>query len=322
MAAKNLARLPLFDPAEGLTIREPPGEGPGHWAGAPSAFFDQIRERFYLYYRLRNPTERGWECRIAESRNGVHFDDIWAARAEEDFASPSIERAALIKTPEGRYRLYISYVDGENSRWRIDLLEAQSPEELDPKARRKVLAAEDIDSEGVKDPWVMMMGRLTYLFAGYGPRATIAPGSTEEELHGTGNVFVTGRIKHPTGLAVSGDGLRFRWLGDVILPGEGWDRSIARMSCLVYVPPLFYLFYDGRTGEGDFYEDRTGLAISLDLVHIHKVTEAGPLLSSPWGTGALRYLDILPLEDTIYYYYECARPDGSHELRVSQVPNR
>ena len=94
------------------------------------------------------------------------------------------------------------------------------------------------------------------------------------------------------------------------------------MSCLAYVPPVFYLFYDGRTGVDDFYEDRTGLAISLNLVHVLKVSEERPILVSPHGTGALRYLDILPLEDTIYYYYECARPDGSHELRVSQVPNR
>lgn len=46
----------------------------------------------------------------------------------------------------------------------------------------------------------------------------------------------------------------------------------------------------------------------------------GPILVSPHGSGSLRYMDAVPFEDRILYYYEYARPDGSHELRVNTAP--
>ena len=41
-----------------------------------------------------------------------------------------------------------------------------------------------------------------------------------------------------------------------------------------------------------------------------------PLLLSPHGQAALRYVDVLVLQDVKLFYYEMARPDGSHDLRV------
>lgn len=40
---------------------------------------------------------------------------------------------------------------------------------------------------------------------------------------------------------------------------------------------------------------------------------------APHGSGSLRYLDAVVRDDAIYYYYEYARPDGSHELRMNRV---
>lgn len=321
MSRKQIRGPPLFNPEDGVTVVEPPGREKGFWAGAPSVIYDPEEKEFLLYYRLRKPVGegRGWVCYISRSRDGVKFKRIWTARREE-FDSPSIERSALIKTPQDTFRLYVSYVDGENSRWRIDVLEADRIEDLNPSKRQPILKPDDIDSEGVKDPWVMIVGGLYYMYASYGPRSSITSGSTGEDLHRTGNVFVTGKILHPTGLALSADGNRFSWRGPVISPGQGWDRNVSRMSCALYIPPLLYAFYDGRTGEGDFYEDRTGYTISLDFEVFHKVTETEPVLSSPWGTRALRYLDAIPVGDQVYYYYECARSDGSHELRMNKVP--
>lgn len=311
---------PLFDPADGITVLEPPGTGAGNWAGAPSAIHDN--GKFYLSYRLRRPLAegRGWTTRIDESVDGIHFTNIWAAY-KEDFGSTSIERSALAKTLDGRFRLYVSYVDAGRNRWVIDMLEADSPAGFDPRTRRTVLDPDDIDSEGVKDPFVAIIGRMYYMFASHGPRGTLAPGASEDALHGTGNIFTTGLVAHPTGLAVSEDGIHFRWLGDIIHPGDegSWDSNVARMSCLLYQPPVWNVFYDGRTGKGDVYEDRTGLAVTTDLRHFDKVSVSGPVLQSPWGSGALRYMDVLPVGDHIYYYYECCRPDGSHETRVNVV---
>ena len=38
---------------------------------------------------------------------------------------------------------------------------------------------------------------------------------------------------------------------------------------------------------------------------------------SPYG--CIRYVEVLPVEDALYYYYEYTREDGSHELRASRV---
>ncbi len=311
---------PLFDPEAGTVIKEPEGTGPGWWAGAPSALYDVERGSFYLSYRQRRPAGegRGWRAGVAESADGIHFEEIWHA-TKEQFSSSSIERSCIVKTPQGKYRLYVGYVEMPRNRWRIDVLEADEPQGWDPARRRPVLDPDDVDSEGVKDPVVFLVGRLYYMLVPYGPRRSVAPGSTEAQLHGTGNVFTLPLIKHPSGLAVSGDGLRFRWLGDAIVPGAGWDRQMARASTVLYLPPVFYVFYDGRTGEGDVYEDKTGLCVTLDLKTFHKVTEDAPLCQSPHGQGCLRYLDAVQRGRRIYYYYEYGRPDGAHELRASVV---
>ena len=161
---KWLGRVPLFDPAGGWVVKDPPGNGKGNWAGAPSAFYDEEEGRFFLSYRFRKPlTEgRGYLTCVAESKDGKRFTDIWAGKAAQ-FNSPSIERSALIKTPEGRYRLYVSYVEAADSRWRIDMLEADHPKSFDPAQRRPVLHPDDANSEGVKDPYVILIGGMYYL---------------------------------------------------------------------------------------------------------------------------------------------------------------
>jgi len=311
---------PLFDPERGTVVREPEGRGSGWWVGAPSALFDPERKRFYLYYRQRRPLAegRGWRIAVAESTDGIRFTEVWHA-TKEQFQSSSIERSCIVKTPAGRYRLYVSYVALPKNRWQIDLLEADDPRDWDPSRRVTILEPEAVNAEGVKDPVVFLLGRRTYMFVPYGPRSSVAPGSTESDLHGTGNVFTVPRIKHPSGLAVSEDGVRFTWLGDATLPGSGWDRQMARVSCILYTPPLFQVFYDGRTGEGDIYEDRTGLCVTHDLRTFHTLTPDAPLLQSPHGQGCLRYLDAVPVGDRTFFYYEYGRPDGGHELRVSVV---
>jgi hypothetical protein len=322
-ALRWFAPDPLFAPEHGTVVREPESRGPGWWVGAPSAIFDPERRRFYLYYRQRRPlTEgRGWRIAVAESADGIRFSEIWHA-TKEQFQSSSIERSCILKTPDGRYRLYVSYVAMPKNRWRIDMLEADEPRHWDPSRRITVLEPETVDAEGVKDPVVFLVGQRTYMFVPYGPRSSVAPGSTEAELHGTGNVFTLPRIKHPSGLAVSEDGVGFRWLGDATLPGRGWDRQMARVSCVLHTPPLFQVFYDGRTGEGDVYEDRTGLYVTHDLRTFHKLTPDGPILQSPHGQGCLRYLDAVEVGKRLFFYYEYGRPDGGHELRVSVVERR
>ena len=58
------------------------------------------------------------------------------------------------------------------------------------------------------------------------------------------------------------------------------------------------------------------VAFSFDLRAFHRVSRAGPLMTTPQGSGALRYFDVLPFADATYVYYEMALPDGSHDMRV------
>jgi hypothetical protein len=88
---------------------------------------------------------------------------------------------------------------------------------------------------------------------------------------------------------------------------------------VLYIPPVFNVFYDGSASVGENYEERTGLAITFDLMNYQHVTDSAPLLVSPHASGSLRYMDVVRLGEDIYYYYEYARPDGSHELRVNKV---
>ncbi|WP_171074138.1 hypothetical protein [Nonomuraea basaltis] len=43
-------------------------------------------------------------------------------------------------------------------------------------------------------------------------------------------------------------------------------------------------------------------------------------MTSPHGSGSVRYLDALILDGHWWFYYEMTRADGAHELRVLRVP--
>ena len=313
---KRFGVVPLFDPAAGFAVVEPPAAREGNWAGAPSALFDGDTGRFYLYYRVRQPRPiRGGEARIAASADGVHFETIWSV-TKEQLNSKSIERSALVKCLEGVYRLYISYVAAEDNRWRIDMIEAASPDAFDPARRRKVFTADDVGAEGVKDPVVFVVGRRYYMLVSYAPTPHTVTEAEKEKMHATGDVFDTGVTKSCTGLAISTDAAQFEWHGDIFYPPqEGWDSFITRIACVVYTPPVFTAFYDGNNDPNVNYEEQTGLAVSFDLKAFARVTTGGAILTGPEGKGCLRYIDAVVVDGRVHYFYEYRRADGSHELR-------
>jgi len=317
---KHYGRPLLFDPEAGQTVVPPPGEGPGYWAGAPSVLYDAAAARFYLSYRLRRPRPvRGGECCIAESSDGVAFRTIWAAR-KEAFGSASVERFALTRALDGRWLLYTSSVDPADGRWRIDLLEADAPSTFDVAARQPVLTAADTASEGVKDPWVMVVNGLYCMLASCAVALDV-DAADRPRLHATGDVYNTGLTLSATGLAVSGDGRSYTWLGQVLAPRPGaWDAYAARLGCLLPTPSGWLGTYDGAAAVEGNYEERTGLVQTWDLRTFYRLSTAGPALVSAHGSGSLRYVDAVVFDDAILYYYEYCRPDGSHELRMNRVP--
>jgi len=193
------------------------------------------------------------------------------------------------------------------------------PSGFKPSDRRKVLTEPEVGVEGVKDPVVLLLGRMHYMIVSYAAPTPDGRSADHEEMHGTGDAYNTGLVKSYTGLATSGDGLSFEWQGNILDVGEGWDAYESRITGLVYCTPVFNTFYDGIARVEENYEERTGLAVSLDLRTFDKITLAGPALVSPHASGSLRYIDAVQFEDRIYYYYEMARSDGAHDLMVSVV---
>ncbi len=64
------------------------------------------------------------------------------------------------------------------------------------------------------------------------------------------------------------------------------------------------------------YEERTGIAVGPCLFAWRSITPDGPALTSPHASGGLRYMDTITDGTRRLFYFESARPDGSHELRV------
>jgi len=320
----------LLDPAQSTVVFSPLGTGPGWWVGAPSATFDSLTNRFYLVYRHRRPRElgRGIECRIASSDDGVTFVDIWRLpKAALD--ALSVERCSLHRAPNGRWLLYLSYVDASDLRWRISVIEAAEPDRFDVAAMRTLFRAEDLGCDGVKDPNVFQFGPMIYMLVSYAGH----DGALPDDAHATADVYNTGLVKSRTGAAVSGDGVHFLWLGDVspaskFLPSaasasesaSSWDAYCRRISTILPLGSGGYLaLYDGSASVAENYEEKTGLAVTFDLRTYYSLSPEAPILESDAGSGSLRYADVLSVGHELFYYYESAREDGSHDLRVSVV---
>lgn len=297
--------LTPFDPEQGRAILEPGGVGPGHWVGAPTVVWDESRERILLSYRKRrprggDPPDRGHECCIAESADGIRFDDLWRVTKDE-LETTSMERFGLHRDRDGRYLLYLSYEHPEDGRWRIEVVEAKSPDAFDVRTRRGVLTPAGTGTDAVKDPYVRRVGDEYWMFV---------------------STFLTAAGPAPTWLARSDDGLTFRWDRELLPVGASWDRYQARLSSIAPAGDEWLGFYDGAGAPAEDTEERLGLAVSSDLLDWRRVSANEPWLASPHASGSLRYLDALELEGELWLYYEYARPDSAHELRLNRIPEQ
>jgi hypothetical protein len=313
MSQRYFGVPPRFDPEEGTTVFEPEGTGYGYWVGGHNVVFDPNEEKLYLYYRVRHPLGkgRGGKCRIAESTDGVAFRDIWEA-TKDQLDAESIEVGSLIKDPDsGQWRLYISY-QCRNGPWRVDLIEADRPANLNAWHHRTVMQPEEYGLGFVKDPRVYIVGGLYVVFVAVSPQKRWGKGESG--------------WRHPlggdaTGMMTSPDGVYFRNFRYVFEPGCGapgeWGLFRARINSVVYLPPVYVAFFDGGSTMYDNYEEWCGVAFSHDLERWTRVSTDGPWVRSLHG--CVRYVDALVMGDEIWYYYEYTREGGSHELRVSKV---
>src|ERR1700761_2085790 len=137
-------------PDQAVVAAEAPGTGPGYWSGAPCAVAGD--DEIFLAYRLRNPIGQGRGVAVASSAAGERFDPLMTITKEE-MATESLERPALVRTPEGRWRLYLSCATTGTKNWRVEMTEAAHPAEFDIADRQTVLPGDA--KTGVKDPVIV-----------------------------------------------------------------------------------------------------------------------------------------------------------------------
>lgn len=306
---KNYAALPAVDWSAATTVFEPPGDGEGHWVGAPCVH--RHGGSTYLAARWRSPERRGYAIAVYE-RTGPDAYDERVRITAADLGVVSVERPSLLSDPRtGDLKLYVPVDRGEND-WCIrKLRDEPTPGTFDPATARDVLLPEPgtTDEVTVKDPYVVTLGGRYYVFYA-------GSDGESEQAH----------------LATSADGEDWRRVsGNPIIGRGGWHDHHTRVSCVLPAPdaPVWIALYDGsgRDDHGKTWNLRTGAAVSHDLRRFVDATPLNPALSAPTVAGATsldsfgtcRYVDILRTDEGAELFAEVARDDGAFELRRCPV---
>jgi hypothetical protein len=293
--------LPRPSPDRARVVVPAPGDGPGYWAGGPSAALAPDGT-VWLAYRLRRPVGvgRGYANVIARSEDGEVFETV-AVLDREEFSCDSLERPALVAAGDGTWHLYVSCATPGTRHWRVDLLTAADPSRFVARSAVTVLPGDE--TVGVKDPVVKVVDGRWHLWLCCHPLDL--PDDTDRMATSYGT-SVDGVAWDLDGVALAGT------------PGR-WDQRGARVADVVRADGRWLAYYDGRAGKEENAEERTGLAAGQapdSLVAID-----GDLGSGPDGRGSLRYVSSLALPDGgTRLYYETSRLDGAHDLRTEYVP--
>jgi len=219
--------LPVPRFTDAAVAVEPPGDGAGNWAGAPSAVL--VDGVIYLAYRVRAPLGegRGLAVVVARSVDGVVVETVTEV-TKERFGAESLERPALLRTADGRWRLYVSCATTGSKHWWIDVLEADTPEGLATAPRRTVLPGDE--RHAIKDPVIVAVDGTWHLWASVHP--------LDVPMH---------EDRMTTEHYTSPDGLDWDHRGTVLGPREDrWDARGVRVSAVFRIDGQWGATYDGR----------------------------------------------------------------------------
>jgi hypothetical protein len=270
--------FPLPGMGESVVAIPAPGRGVEHWAGAPSAALDEDGS-IVLGYRRRTPDRAA--TIVARSADGERFETVCELERER-WDAMSVERPAVVRTADGRWRLYVCLATKGSKHWWIELLEADTLEGLAEADSTTVFPGDE--TLAVKDPIVQRRNGRWEAWICWHPLDE--PGE-EDRMY--------------TAFATSGDGIEWQWHGTMLEPQSGrWDARGARLTA---VPPFGGAAYDGRATKDENWFERTGLIHDRDA-----------------PVSVARYLDVLPLPNGGYrIYYEWPVPGQAHELRTELI---
>ena len=295
----TLAAPPIPDYSRSTTLIPAPNCGPGHWAGAPSAVLDD-EGTVWLAYRLRRSVDagRGVSVTVARIRPGGTPETV-AQVPRHRFGAESLERPALVRRPEGGWRLYVRCATPGTKHWWIEAIDAEDPADLADGPSRIVLPGDR--SSAFKDPVVGVDSDGWWAYVTHHP--------LDEPGH---------EDRMSTWYATSKDGYQWSLHGQVLTGREGsWDARGARVTAVVGANPRV-VWYDGRASAAENWFERTGVAVQTDSGSL--TAGADPVAESPYADRALRYACVLPLPAGGWrLFYEAANSDGSHDLRTEVV---
>lgn len=283
------------DPGE--VVIAAPGDGPGYWAGGPSAVYSD--GAFWLAYRLRRPVGlgRGYANVIARSRDGVRFETV-SVVTNDSFGSASLERPCLVPLADSGWRLYVSCSKTASKQWWVEAADVRDPAEFGTANHRVVLPSDD--DSAWKDVVVRRDGSDWTMWA---CRHPLSDGDDQAD-------------RMESWYATSGDGLNWDLHGPALLPAAGgWDQRGTRITSVIRADHDWVAFYDGRESAEQNWEETTGVTVSSRPDSFR----AAPEPVRPGDLRTLRYLNVVETDDGVRVYFEIARPDGAHELRTVHV---
>jgi hypothetical protein len=287
-----MTELSLPGSAATVVAAPAPGAGVGYWAGSSSAALDDDGT-FVIAYRVRTGEHGRGSNVIARSEDGEQLTTV-ATIDQERFGAQSMEKPSLVRTDEGRWRLYVCpAAPAPSKHWWIDVLEAADPADLATAEARTVFPGDE--KTGVKDPLVQRNAD-----GGWQAWICCHPLDVPDE-----------EDRMTTAYATSKDGLDWEWHGTVLAPRPGmWDARGTRVTAVL---PDGRAAYDGRATAEENWFERTGLAESTGQGGRFAPIEGSPVVD-------VRYLDVLPLPAGGFrIYYEARLPDESHELRTELI---
>jgi hypothetical protein len=300
--ADTVDRLPVPSPDNARLVVAAPGEGPGYWAGGPSAVLAEDGT-YWLAYRLRRPrgAGRGYANVIARSDDGISFETVTVFEREE-FECDSLERPALVALPDGSWRIYVSCATPDSDHWKVDAIDADGPANFAVDSARTVLAG-DQAAVAVKDPVVKRIGGRWHMWVCCHPLDD--PDATD---------------RMTTTYGTSRDGLSWHLRGTALAGVDGgWDQRGTRIADVLYRGGRWLAYYDGRASKQENAEERTGIAVGDQPGHLEADGEVIGI--GPDGKWSLRYVCCVELADGGFrLYYETRRLDGAHDLRTEYVP--
>jgi len=286
-----MGNFPLPGMGRAVVAVPAPGEGPGWWAGASSAAPDPDGG-FVVGYRVRNGHDGIDQTVVARSPDGETFTTV-ATLDQSRFGAQWMERPAVVRTGEGRWRLFVCCGTPESKHWWIEVLEADDPAGLATAEARPAFPGDD--RTAVKDPIVQLRDGRWHAWICCHPLDV--PGAED-------------RMR--SAYATSDDGWTWDWHGTVLTGRAGeWDARGARLTTVL---PDGRAAYDGRASAEENWFERTGLAAPSGDGGRFAQVEGSPVVD-------VRYLDALALDDGGFrIWYEARLPDERHELRTEHLP--